>query len=76
MIELHCQKSEYEFTIVKEETDGQIPQVLDRLQVEDPIYMKVSFNSSSFSFLCDVSVQPIVLNSSSEKVMVLGAEGK
>lgn len=51
MTELCCQKSEYEFTIVKEEIDGQIPQVFDRaLQVEDRIYMKVSFDSSSFSF--------------------------
>lgn len=48
MIEFYCQKSEYEFTIVKEETDGQIPQVFDKtLQVEDLIYMRVSLNSSS-----------------------------
>ncbi|MCI28065.1 HORMA domain-containing protein, partial [Trifolium medium] len=34
-------KSEYDFTIVKEEIDGQMPPVLDRaLPAEDLIYMK------------------------------------
>lgn len=43
-MKLRCQNLEYEFAIVKEEIDGQIPQVFDRaLQVEDRIYMKVSF---------------------------------
>ena len=55
-MELHCQKSEYEFTIVKEEIDGQIPQVSDTaLQDEDRLYMKVSLNSSSFLGKSDVS---------------------
>ncbi|KAL5171229.1 Meiosis-specific protein ASY1 [Glycine soja] len=36
---------EYEFAIVKEEIDGQIPQVFDRaLQVEDRIYMKALYH--------------------------------
>jgi hypothetical protein len=42
MIVFYCQKSEYDFTIVKEEIDGQMPSVLDRaLSAEDLIYMKV-----------------------------------
>lgn len=47
MIEFYRQKSEFEFTDVKEETDGQVPPVPDRaLQGEDLIYMKVGFDSS------------------------------
>lgn len=43
-MKLQCQKLEYEFPVVKEEIDGQIPQAFDRgLQFEDRIYMKVSF---------------------------------
>ncbi|KAK7311986.1 hypothetical protein RJT34_10503 [Clitoria ternatea] len=39
-------KFEYEFATVKEEIDGQIPQVSDRgLQVEDPIYMKALYHA-------------------------------
>ncbi|XP_027334869.1 meiosis-specific protein ASY1 [Abrus precatorius] len=39
-------KFEYEFAIVKEEIDGQIPQVFDSvLQVEDRIYMKALYHA-------------------------------
>jgi len=43
-MKLQCQNLKYEFTIVKEEIDGQLPKVFDRaLQLEDRLYMKVSF---------------------------------
>ncbi|KAK8473831.1 hypothetical protein PHAVU_001G261701 [Phaseolus vulgaris] len=37
---------EYEFTIVKEEIDGQLPKVFDRaLQLEDRLYMKALYHA-------------------------------
>lgn len=61
MIALYFQKSEYEFTIVKEEFDGQNPPVLDRaLQGEDLIYMKVSLIVPLFC-VCDKSEDPSCL---------------
>jgi len=50
-MKLQCQNLEYEFTIVKEESDGQLPKVFDRaLQVEDRLYMTVSFTFPYFFF--------------------------
>ncbi|XP_004502295.1 meiosis-specific protein ASY1 [Cicer arietinum] len=51
-------KSEYEFTIVKEETDGQIPQVFDKtLQVEDLIYMKLWYKYLPMAYVSVTKLQ-------------------
>lgn len=52
LMKLQRQNLEYEFAIVKEEIDGQLPKVFDRaLPVEDRLYMKVSFYFSLYFFV-------------------------
>lgn len=51
-------KSEYEFTIVKEEFDGQNPPVLDRaLQGEDLIYMKALYHTLPMAYVSVTKLQ-------------------
>jgi len=52
LMKLQRQNLQYEFTIVKEEIDGQLPKVFDKaLQVEDRLYMKVRFYFSLYFFV-------------------------
>ncbi|KAL5075928.1 hypothetical protein RYX36_014912 [Vicia faba] len=51
-------KSEFEFTDVKEENDGQIPPVLDRaLQGEDLIYMKALYYTLPLAYVSVTKLQ-------------------
>ncbi|KAK2389282.1 REF/SRPP protein [Trifolium repens] len=51
-------KSEYDFTIVKEEIDGQMPPVLDRaLSAEDLIYMKALYHTLPMAYVSVTKLQ-------------------
>ncbi|KAL2332662.1 hypothetical protein Fmac_013875 [Flemingia macrophylla] len=51
-------KLEYEFAVVKEENDGQIPQVLDRaLLFEDRIYMKALYHALQMTHVSVTKLQ-------------------
>ncbi|KAK7387582.1 hypothetical protein VNO78_28489 [Psophocarpus tetragonolobus] len=52
---------EYEFAIVKEEIDGQLPQVFDRvLQVEDRIYMKALYHVLPMTHISVAKLQSLL----------------
>ncbi|XP_019449643.1 PREDICTED: uncharacterized protein LOC109352218 isoform X2 [Lupinus angustifolius] len=54
-------KSEYEFTIVKEEVDGQAPQVFDKpLQSEDLIYMKALYQALPMTYVSVSKLQSLL----------------
>ncbi|KAE9617359.1 putative HORMA domain, winged helix-turn-helix DNA-binding domain-containing protein [Lupinus albus] len=54
-------KSEYEFTIVKEEADGQAPQVFDKpLQSEDLIYMKALYQALPMTYVSVSKLQSLL----------------
>ncbi|OIW08019.1 hypothetical protein TanjilG_20120, partial [Lupinus angustifolius] len=55
------EKSEYEFTIVKEEVDGQAPQVFDKpLQSEDLIYMKALYQALPMTYVSVSKLQSLL----------------
>ncbi|CAL0303394.1 unnamed protein product [Lupinus luteus] len=54
-------KSEYEFTIVKEEVDGQAPQVFEKpLQSEDLIYMKALYQALPMTYVSVSKLQSLL----------------
>ncbi|KAK7306363.1 hypothetical protein VNO77_44297 [Canavalia gladiata] len=54
-------KLEYEFTIVKEEIDGQVPQFFDRaLQVEDRLYMKALYHALPMTHMSVAKLQSLL----------------
>ncbi|XP_057451284.1 meiosis-specific protein ASY1 isoform X2 [Lotus japonicus] len=53
--------SEYEFTVVKEEVVGQIPQVFDRaLQGEDLLYMKALYHTLPMTYVSVTKLQGLL----------------
>ncbi|KAI4343389.1 hypothetical protein L6164_010742 [Bauhinia variegata] len=70
LIKLHHQKSEYEFTPVKEEIDDPIAQFSDKdLQVEDSVYVKALYHALPMKYVTIAKLEGEVSQTAVRKII-------